>query len=75
MDTIAELAADERTARVILAVASEPADEVTGRMVRAWGATGRERGVDVQSIVGPARREPYCSPRHRQRPANEGDAT
>ena len=40
MDTIEELAADERTARVILAVASEPADEVTGRMVRAWGAAG-----------------------------------
>lgn len=52
MDTIAELAADERTARVILAVASEPADEVTGRMVRAWGATGtvaRAAGAEVQA--------------------------
>lgn len=39
MDTIEQLAADERTARVILAVASEPADSVTGRMVRMVGAT------------------------------------
>lgn len=39
MDTIEMLAADERTARVILAVASEPADSVTGRMVRMVGAT------------------------------------
>lgn len=50
MDTIEELAADERAARVILAVVSEPADEVTGRMVRAWGATGtvaRAAGAEV----------------------------
>lgn len=39
MDTIMGLGSDERTARVILAVASEPADAVTGRMVRAAGAT------------------------------------
>ncbi|GAA0993242.1 DNA-processing protein DprA [Subtercola frigoramans] len=38
MDTIMGLASDERTARVILAVASEPADAVTGRMVRTVGA-------------------------------------
>ncbi len=31
MDTIEELAADERTARVILAVASEPADAALAR--------------------------------------------
>ncbi|KAA9110754.1 DNA-processing protein DprA [Microbacterium rhizomatis] len=39
MDTINELAADERTARVILAVASEPGDAVTGWMIRTLGAT------------------------------------
>lgn len=50
MESIEELAADERTARVILAVASEPADEVTGRMVRAWGTTdtvARAAGAEV----------------------------
>ena len=41
MDTINELAADERTARIILAVASEPGDAVTGRMIRTVGASGR----------------------------------
>ncbi|MBX3195169.1 DNA-processing protein DprA [Leucobacter sp.] len=39
MATINELAADERTARVILALASEPADAVTGRMLRTVGAS------------------------------------
>lgn len=39
MDTINELAADERTARIILAVASEPGDAVTGRMIRTVGAS------------------------------------
>ncbi len=39
MDTINELAADERTARIILAIASEPGDAVTGRMIRTLGAT------------------------------------
>ncbi|WP_294179737.1 DNA-processing protein DprA [uncultured Schumannella sp.] len=39
MDTIMGLASDERTARVILAMASEPADAVTARMVRTAGAT------------------------------------
>lgn len=39
MDTINELASDERTARIILAVASEPGDAVTGRMIRTVGAS------------------------------------
>lgn len=39
MATIKELATDERTARMILAVASEPGDETTGRLLRAVGAT------------------------------------
>lgn len=39
MNTFMELASDERAARVILAIASEPADAVTGRMVRTAGAT------------------------------------
>jgi DNA processing protein len=39
MDTINELAADERAARIILAVASEPGDAVTGWMIRTVGAT------------------------------------
>lgn len=39
METITELAAGERTARIILAMVSEPADAATGRMVRTWGAT------------------------------------
>ena len=34
MDTITELAADERTARIILATVSEPGDAVTGQMIR-----------------------------------------
>ena len=38
MGTINDLAADERTARIILAVASEPGDAVTGRMIRTVGA-------------------------------------
>ena len=39
MDTINELASDERTARIILAVASEPGDAVTGLMIRTVGAS------------------------------------
>ncbi|GAA1611564.1 DNA-processing protein DprA [Leucobacter chromiireducens] len=39
MTTIQELAADERTARIILAIASEPGDQVTGMMLRTLGAT------------------------------------
>lgn len=39
METIKELAADERTARVILALASEPADSATGQLLRTVGAT------------------------------------
>lgn len=39
MDTINELAADESTARIILAIASEPGDAVTGRMIRTVGAS------------------------------------
>lgn len=39
MGAISELAADERTARIILAIASEPGDVVTGRMIRTVGAS------------------------------------
>ena len=39
MDTINELAAEERTARIILGIASEPGDAVTGRMIRTVGAS------------------------------------
>ena len=39
MYTITELAADERTARIILATVSEPGDAVTGQMIRTLGAT------------------------------------
>lgn len=39
MDTINELAADERTARIILAIASKSGDAVTGRMIRTVGAS------------------------------------
>lgn len=39
MDTINELAAEERTARIILAIGSEPGDVVTGRMIRTVGAS------------------------------------
>lgn len=54
MDTIMELASDERTARVILAVASEPADAVTGRMVRTVGATETvSRALSDEVPVGP----------------------
>lgn len=54
MDTIWELASDERTARMILAAASEPADAVTGRMVRAAGAIETVAKVISSEIpVGP----------------------
>ncbi|MBX3087347.1 MAG: DNA-processing protein DprA [Cryobacterium sp.] len=54
MDTINELAADERTARIILAVASEPGDTVTGRMVRAVGASETvARALADEVPVGP----------------------
>lgn len=39
MDMISKLAADERTARIILAAAAEPGDAVTGRMIRTVGAS------------------------------------
>lgn len=54
MDTINELAADERTARIILAVASEPGDAVTGRMVRTVGASETvARAVADEVPAGP----------------------
>ena len=54
MDTINELAADERAARIILAVASEPSDAVTGRMIRAVGATEAvARAVADEVPAGP----------------------
>lgn len=54
MDTITELAADERTARIILATVSEPGDAVTGRMIRTVGATETvTRAVADEVPVGP----------------------
>lgn len=54
MDAIKQLAAEERTARIILAMASEPADSVTGRMVRAVGATETvARVVADEPVSGP----------------------
>ena len=54
MDTINELAADERTARIILAVASEPGDAVTGRMIRTVGASETIARVLADQVpVGP----------------------
>ncbi len=54
MDTINELAADERAARIILAVASEPSDAVTGRMIRTVGATEAvARAVADEVPAGP----------------------
>ena len=54
MDTITELASDERTARIILATVSEPGDAVTGRMIRTVGATETvARTVADEVPVGP----------------------
>ncbi|XPP25600.1 MAG: DNA-processing protein DprA [Leucobacter sp.] len=54
MDTINELAADERTARVILAIASEPGDSVTGRMLRTVGASETVAQAVAEEVpVGP----------------------
>lgn len=54
MDTINELAADERTARIILAIASEPGDAVTGRMIRTVGASETvARAIGAEVPVGP----------------------
>ena len=54
MDTINELAADERTARIILAIASEPGDTVTGWMIRTVGATDTvARAIGAEVPVGP----------------------
>ena len=54
MDMINELAADERTARIILAIASEPGDAVTGRMIRVVGASEAvARAVSDAVPVGP----------------------
>lgn len=39
VDTITSLAKDERTARVMLAMGSEPGDSMTGRLLRKIGAT------------------------------------
>lgn len=54
MDTINELASDERTARIILALASEPGDSVTGRMIRTVGASETvARAVADEVPAGP----------------------
>ena len=53
METILRLASDERTSRVILAMASEPSDSVTGRMVRTAGATETiARALSAEVPVG-----------------------
>ena len=56
MDTINELAADERTARIILAVASEPGDAVTGRMIRTVGASETIARVLADEVLAAAPR-------------------
>lgn len=54
MDTTNELAADERTARIVLAIASEPGDAVTGRMIRTVGASETvARAIGAEVPVGP----------------------
>lgn len=54
MDTINELATDERTARIILAAVSETGDAVTGRMIRIVGASETvARAVADEVPVGP----------------------
>lgn len=54
MHTILGLASDERTARVILAMASEPSDSMTGRMVRTTGATETiARAINAEVPAGP----------------------
>lgn len=54
MDTINELATDDRTARIILATVSEPGDAVTGRMICTFGATETvARAVADEVPVGP----------------------
>lgn len=54
MDTINELTSDERTARITLAVASEPGDAVTGRMICTVGATETVARVIADEVpVGP----------------------
>ena len=54
MGTNNELAADERTARMILAVASEPGDAVSRRMIRTVGASETvARVLADEDPVGP----------------------
>lgn len=54
MDKINEFAANERTARIILAAVSEPGDAVTGRMIRTVGATETvARAIADEVPVGP----------------------
>ena len=54
MDKINGLAREERTARIILAVASEPGDAVTGRMIRTVGASETVARVLADEVpVGP----------------------
>jgi len=54
MEPISELAADELTARIILAIAAEPGDTVMGRMIRTVGATETvARAIGAQVPVGP----------------------
>lgn len=54
MNKIMGLASDERTARMILAMVSEPTDAVTGRMVRTAGATETvAQALSADVPVGP----------------------
>lgn len=54
MDAISALAKDERTARIILAVGSDPGDAVTGRLIGKLGAVETVRllatSADLQGI-------------------------
>src|SRR5690606_21427780 len=80
MDTINELAAVERTARIILAIASEPGDAVTGRMIRTIGASETvARVVAAEVPVGPdgdtwqRRLAPRSDAAHTERVIAEGE--
>ncbi|MGO2664186.1 DNA-processing protein DprA [Mycetocola reblochoni] len=54
MDKINEFAANERTARIILAAVSEPGDAVTGRRIRTVGATETGARASADEVPGGA---------------------
>lgn len=51
MESVRSMAKDERTARVLLALASEPGDSVTGRLLRTVGATGTVEMAAASSVL------------------------